>query len=56
MNKATEMLIETDLLIQEIASLVGYFTVASFNRVFKRYTGMTPSEFRRQNKKWEEQS
>lgn len=54
MNKATEMLIETDMLIQEIASLVGYFTVASFNRVFKRYTGMTPSEFRRQNKKWEE--
>lgn len=54
MNKASEMLMETDLLIQEIASLVGYFTVASFNRVFKRYTGMTPSEFRRQNKKWEE--
>jgi two-component system response regulator YesN len=54
MNKATEMLIETDLLIQDIASLVGYFTVASFNRVFKRYTGMTPSEFRRQNIKWEE--
>ncbi|MBD2847117.1 helix-turn-helix domain-containing protein [Paenibacillus sp. IB182496] len=47
MNKASEMLIETDLLIQEIASLVGYLTVASFNRVFKRYTGMTPSEFRR---------
>lgn len=52
MNKATEMLIETDLLIQEIAFLVGYLTVASFNRVFKRYTGMTPGEFRRQNKQW----
>ncbi|MHA6484534.1 helix-turn-helix domain-containing protein [Paenibacillus sp. strain BS8-2] len=52
MNKATEMLLETDLLIQEIASLVGYFSVASFNRVFKRFTGITPSEFRRQNKTW----
>lgn len=46
-NKATQMLRETDLKIQEIASLVGYFTVASFNRVFKRFTGLTPSEFRR---------
>lgn len=49
MNKATEMLRETDLKIQEIASLVGYYTVASFNRVFKRYTGLTPSEFRRRH-------
>ncbi|MFD0671051.1 helix-turn-helix domain-containing protein [Cohnella sp. GCM10027633] len=54
MNKATEMLRETDLKIQEIASLVGYYTVASFNRVFKKHTGITPSEFRRLNNKWEE--
>ncbi|MFB5684765.1 helix-turn-helix domain-containing protein [Paenibacillus terreus] len=47
MNKATEMLRETDLKVQEIAALVGYYTVASFNRVFKRFTGITPSEFRR---------
>lgn len=47
MRKATEMLRETDLKIQEIAALVGYYTVASFNRVFKRYTGATPGEFRR---------
>lgn len=54
MNKSTEMLRETDLKIQEIASLVGYYTVASFNRVFKKHTGMTPSEFRRLNSNWEE--
>ncbi|MCC3376760.1 AraC family transcriptional regulator [Cohnella sp. REN36] len=48
MSKAKEMLKDTDLKIQDIASLVGYFTVASFNRVFKRFTGLTPSEFRRQ--------
>jgi YesN/AraC family two-component response regulator len=47
LNKAAEMLRETDLKVQEIASLVGYYTVASFNRVFKRFAGVTPSEFRR---------
>ncbi|MDO3409963.1 AraC family transcriptional regulator [Saccharibacillus sp. CPCC 101409] len=50
MHKATEMLRETDLKIQEIAALVGYYTVASFNRVFKRFTGITPSEFRRHHR------
>ncbi|XID92187.1 helix-turn-helix transcriptional regulator [Paenibacillaceae bacterium WGS1546] len=54
MNKATEMLRETDLKIQEIASLVGYYTVASFNRVFKRYAGVTPSEYRREHNRWKE--
>lgn len=51
MNKSIEMLRDTDLKVQEIASLVGYFTAASFNRVFKRHTGITPSEFRRLNNK-----
>lgn len=54
MNKAIEMLRDTDLKIQEIASLVGYYTVASFNRVFKKYTGVTPSEFRKRNHIWRE--
>ncbi|WP_164821289.1 helix-turn-helix domain-containing protein [Paenibacillus koleovorans] len=49
MNKASEMLQNTDLKIQDIASLVGYFTVAPFNRAFKRHTGVTPGEFRRQH-------
>ncbi|WP_168119550.1 AraC family transcriptional regulator [Paenibacillus sp. HB172176] len=53
MNKAMGMLQDTNLKIQEIASLIGYFTVASFNRVFKKHTGMTPSEYRRQNNKWQ---
>ncbi|MNR02679.1 HTH-type transcriptional regulator YesS [compost metagenome] len=51
MNKSIEMLRDTDMKVQEIASLVGYFTAASFNRVFKRHTGVTPSEFRRLNSK-----
>jgi two-component system response regulator YesN len=47
MNKAMELLQKTDLKIQDVAGLVGYYTVASFNRMFKKHTGMTPSEFRR---------
>jgi len=47
MNKAMELLDRTDLKVQDIAGLVGYYTVASFNRMFKKHTGMTPSEYRR---------
>jgi len=54
MNKAMNMLRDTDLKVQEIAPLIGYYTVASFNRVFKRHTGITPSEYRRQHNKWQE--
>ncbi|GAA3410680.1 helix-turn-helix domain-containing protein [Paenibacillus hodogayensis] len=48
MEKAMEMLQNTDLKIQDIAALVGYLTVAPFNRAFKRHTGATPTEYRRQ--------
>ncbi|WNQ09237.1 AraC family transcriptional regulator [Paenibacillus aurantius] len=47
MSKAMELLKDTDLKIQDIAQLVGYYNVASFNRVFKKHSGLTPSEFRR---------
>lgn len=47
MNKAMELLQKTDLKIQDVAGLVGYYTVASFNRMFKKHTGVTPSEYRR---------
>ncbi|NOU65513.1 helix-turn-helix domain-containing protein [Paenibacillus sp. LMG 31461] len=47
MNKAMELLEKTDLKIQDVSTLVGYYTIASFNRMFKKHTGITPSEFRR---------
>jgi two-component system response regulator YesN len=36
-----------NLQIQEIAHAVGYYNVQSFIRLFKRYHGVTPAEFRR---------
>ncbi|MBD2865511.1 helix-turn-helix domain-containing protein [Paenibacillus oceani] len=47
MQRAKEMLSETDTLIQDIAGQVGYQNVNSFIRMFKRMCGLTPGEFRR---------
>ncbi|MNF92233.1 DNA-binding transcriptional regulator AraC [compost metagenome] len=51
MNKAMELLEKTELKVQDVATLVGYYTIASFNRMFKKHTGITPSEFRRERLK-----
>ncbi|GIP38689.1 hypothetical protein J31TS4_19690 [Paenibacillus sp. J31TS4] len=47
MNKAMELLRDTDLKVQDIAQLIGYYSIASFNRMFKKHTGFTPGEYRR---------
>lgn len=46
MGKAKELLTETEGLIREIAEQVGYTNVNSFVRIFKKTTGLTPSEYR----------
>jgi len=46
-QKAKDLLLHTDMKIQDIASKTGYVTMSSFNRAFKRFTGITPSEYRR---------
>ncbi len=43
---AKRYLAERDLPISEIAWLLGYVEVSSFTNAFKRWTGMTPSQFR----------
>lgn len=48
MEKAMELLTGSDKSIAMVASGVGY-EVHSFMRVFKKYTGMTPSEYRKDN-------
>lgn len=40
---------DRDLNIIEIAYTVGYNNKVTFNTVFKRFTGVTPSEYRKQN-------
>lgn len=45
-RQAAEMLRETTLPVQEISSYVGYADNNYFVKVFKKVTGMTPSEYR----------
>jgi len=45
--KAKEMLGEMDLKIHDISARLGYQSVNSFIRMFKRYAGVTPGEYRK---------
>ncbi|MNI02216.1 HTH-type transcriptional regulator YesS [compost metagenome] len=45
--KATALLDDNRLKIQDVAEAVGYRNITSFNRMFKKYIGLTPSEFRK---------
>ncbi len=47
MRKARKLLIETDISIGEIASLLGYSNFAYFSRVFKSSTGVSPKNYRK---------
>jgi AraC-like DNA-binding protein len=49
-GQAEEYLIETDTPIADIASLCGFASLKTFNRIFKLYTGSSPSEYRSGNK------
>lgn len=46
-NKASELLAQSDLPITEICFDVGYNSIANFNRRFLEIKGMTPSEYRK---------
>lgn len=46
-RKATVFLMETTLKIQDVAEAVGYRNITSFNRMFKKYTGLKPSDYRK---------
>ena len=45
-NKAKELLIETDFSIMEIAVMVGYSSNSTLTRAFHSLIGMTPKEYR----------
>jgi YesN/AraC family two-component response regulator len=46
-RKAAELLVETRMKVQEVAEAVGYRNITSFNRMFKKYTGLKPSDYRK---------
>lgn len=48
MEKAKKLLAETKQSIYQVGCLVGIPDSAYFSKVFKKYTGMTPLEFRKQ--------
>jgi AraC-like DNA-binding protein len=46
-EKAVQLLNESDHSLAEIAYLTGFSDQSHFNRIFKKYTGKRPSEFRK---------
>ena len=46
-DKACELLVETDLSITEISTMVGYTDYRFFNKSFKKITGCTANEYRK---------
>lgn len=51
LNRAKELLAETEQKVYEIAVSVGFSNQQRFNEIFKKYTGMTPLQYRKQQKK-----
>ena len=49
-DMAKELLINTNIIIKDIGFKTGFYTIQNFNRVFKRFTGSTPGDYRKQNK------
>ena len=48
MNRAVELLLMTNLRVMEIAQAVGFITDRYFSQTFKKYVGVTPTEFRKE--------
>lgn len=48
LEKAQQLLRETQMSLEEISFAVGYLAHSSFGRKFKQATGMTPSQYRNQ--------
>ena len=48
-NRAKELLLQTDEKVKEIGRQAGYRDNRHFCKMFKRVTGMTPQEYRKLN-------
>lgn len=49
MQRARELLLNPDILIQDISERLGYADNNYFSKAFKNYYGMSPSQFRKEN-------
>jgi|HigsolmetaGSP12D_1036236.scaffolds.fasta_scaffold00101_28 two-component system response regulator YesN len=56
MQKAMELLSETNIKVYEVVEMVGYSDPAYFSELFKKHTGKLPNEFRGKSKQREERS
>ena len=50
-TRARELLVLTELSIESVGKSCGYGNAERFSRAFKQETGLTPTQFRRQNRK-----
>ncbi|HPT79347.1 MAG TPA: PocR ligand-binding domain-containing protein, partial [Candidatus Atribacteria bacterium] len=48
-EEAKKLLMEKDMTIIEVASEVGYEDAGYFSKVFKKYTGISPAQYRKNN-------
>lgn len=46
MNRAKELLSNSNIHLYDVCYKVGYFSPSYFSRIFKKYVGMTPREYR----------
>lgn len=51
MNKACELLENSNISIVEISNILGYASLSHFNTVFKKYAELTPAAYRKQKRK-----
>ncbi len=49
-NRAMQMLIESDKSVSEISDEIGFCNANYFNKIFKQYMGLTPLGYRKNNK------
>jgi AraC-like DNA-binding protein len=47
-QNSINLLVSTDLQIIDICLQSGFNNIGHFNKMFKRFTGITPSEYRKQ--------
>ena len=50
MDKAKTLLCDTDIPVNEIVQMIGYFDVSSFTRKFRQYTGYSPGMYRKEQR------